>query len=125
MARIHVITDAVTGKTTTRAFTAEEEAEFDAMSAPTAGDVKAEAERRILAIMPEYRQRNTLALFAEAVLKYGADPANWPADLQSANQQAMAVWEAIKAIRSRSDEIEQMTPIPADFAADQNWPAAE
>ena len=44
-------------------------------------DIKAEAQRRILAIMPAYRQTNWLALKAEMDLRYGA-PANWPAEVQ-------------------------------------------
>ena len=39
MARIHVITNAVTGETISRPFTPEEEAAFDALSAPTQDDL--------------------------------------------------------------------------------------
>lgn len=89
--------------------------------APTVEDVKAEAARRILAIMPDYQQRNALAMFAEAAQLHGPDPANWPPELQAVNADVMAKWAAIKAIRQRSDEIEAMQPVPADFRSDEHW----
>lgn len=88
----------------------------------TAADVKKEAERRILAIMPEYQQRNALALFAETAMVHGPDPAGWPAELQAQNTAVMEKWAAIKAIRARSNEIETMQPIPRDFREDSHWP---
>lgn len=87
----------------------------------SAQDVKAEAHRRIEAIMPSFKQRNALALGIETVMTYGADPANWPEDLQQVNAAMMDKWTIIKAIRSRSDEIEAMNPIPADFCEDSYW----
>ena len=68
-------------------------------------DIKAEAQRRILAIMPTYRQTNWLALKAEMDLRYGA-PSNWPAEVQQGIAAVMKQWEDIKAIRTRSDELE-------------------
>lgn len=93
----------------------------DFTPAPTTADVKREAERRILAVMPEYQQRNALALFAETVQTHGVDPANWPGPLQATNAAIMGAWGAIKAIRAKSDAIEAMDPIPADFTADAHW----
>jgi hypothetical protein len=90
----------------------------------TAADVKAEAGRRIEAIMPDYKQRNVMAWGLETVMTYGADPADWPAPLQAVNNQAQGAWSAIKAIRAKSDEIEAMSPIPADFRDDGYWAAA-
>lgn len=84
-------------------------------------DVKAEAARRIEAIMPDYKQRNVMAWGLETMMIYGADPTGWPSDLQAVNNQAQAAWAAIKAIRTRSDEIEAMDPIPADFREDAYW----
>lgn len=88
---------------------------------PTDLDVKAEANRRIEAIMPDFKQRNALALGMETVMTYGADPANWPAEMQQINAATLGKWTAIKAIRTRSDEIEAMAPIPADFRDDSYW----
>jgi hypothetical protein len=89
--------------------------------APEKNDVKAEAARRIEAIMPDYKQRNVLAFGLETVMTYGADPSQWPEPLQQVNAEMQAKWETIKAIRVRSDEIEVMDPIPADFRDDSYW----
>ena len=91
--------------------------------APMIAEVKAEAARRIEAIMPDYKQRNVMAWGLETMMVYGTDPADWPAQLRAVNDQAQAAWAAIKAIRVRSDEIEAMQPIPADFVADHYWAA--
>ena len=89
--------------------------------AARAVDVKAEAARRIDLIMPDYKQRNVMAWGLETIMAYGPDPADWPAELQAVNNQAQAAWAAIKGIRVRSDEIEAMDPIPADFRDDGWW----
>jgi len=85
---------------------------------PTADQVKQEAARRILAIAPDYRQRNMLARTAE-LLRIGE--ANLT---QSQRDEVLAierVWETIQMIRVRSDAIEAMDPIPSDYAADKYW----
>ena len=87
----------------------------------TVADVKAEARRRIEAIMPPYKQSNFHAQFAEAVLTHGADAAAWPPELQATLSAAMAQWAQIKAIRARSDAIEAMTPIPTNLGDDALW----
>lgn len=87
----------------------------------TVAMVKAEAARRIAAIMPDYMQRNVMAWGLETIMAYGTDPATWPAQLQAVNAAAQAAWTAIKAIRARSDEIEAIDPIPADFQEDEYW----
>lgn len=84
--------------------------------------IKAEANRRIEVVMPEYTQRNVLAQGILAVTTYGADPAAWPPELQAVNTDAQAKWAQIVAIRTASNEIEAMTPIPADYTNDQYWP---
>lgn len=88
---------------------------------PTIGDVKGEAGRRIEAILPDYKQRNVLAFGLETMMTYGPDPADWPAPIQAVNSEMQAKWTAIKAIRVRSDEIEAMSPIPANFRDDSFW----
>jgi hypothetical protein len=91
---------------------------------PTVPDVKAEAARRIETIMPDYKQRNVLAFGLETMMTYGTDPADWPAPLQAVNAEMQAKWTAIKAIRTKSDKIEAMDPIPTDFRDDKHWPDA-
>ena len=91
-------------------------------TAVTAAMVKAEAARRIDAIMPDYQQRNALAMGLEATQLHGADPASWPTDLQTLNSAIQVKWATIKAIRAASNAIEAMEPIPADFGSDSYWP---
>lgn len=92
--------------------------------APSVDAIKAEAARRIDAILPDYKQRNVMAWALEAMQTYGTDPADWPEPMQEVNNQAQAAWAAIKAIRIRSDKIESMDPIPTDFREDSYWPEA-
>lgn len=68
--------------------------------------VKAEAQRRILDIMPQHRQTNWLALKAEMDLRHGPDPAGWPVEVQEAIAVVLPLWDQIKDLRTRSDEIE-------------------
>ena len=55
-------------------------------------NVKAEASKRILALMPEWRQRNVIA-----------DLSSDNADTKAA---AVTAWAAVTALRTKSDEIE-------------------
>lgn len=80
--------------------------------------VKQEAGRRVLAIAPDYRQRNMLARTAQ-LLRIGE--ANLT---QSQRDEVLAierVWETIQMIRARSDAIEAMQPIPPDYTDDKYW----
>lgn len=87
---------------------------------PSVDDVKAEANRRIIAICPEWRQRN---LLAQAAILAEKGRANWtPAEL-TAWEAGQALWNRIAAIRAASDQIEALDPIPMDYAADERWPA--
>ncbi|WP_297105114.1 hypothetical protein [uncultured Devosia sp.] len=85
--------------------------------------VKAECRRRILLIMSEDQQRNTLAAGQAATMQYGSDPANWPAPLQARQAAAMAAWAEIERLRARSNAIEVMEPIPPDITSDALWAA--
>lgn len=85
---------------------------------PTVDMVKQEAGRRILAIAPDYQQRNMLARTAQ-LLRIGE--ANLT---QSQRDEVLAielVWETIQMIRARSDAIEAMQPIPPDYTDDKYW----
>lgn len=66
----------------------------------TPDHVKAEASRRILDRFPLWKQMNIQA-------EGGAPQAE--------------MTEFISRIRTQSNEIEQMSPIPADFAKDRYW----
>lgn len=90
-----------------RAFTNDE---LSALRAQKVAAVNAEAERRILDVMPEYQQRNSLALGMEFVTTLGPDPAAWPADQRATYQAVMAQWAQIKAIRAKSDALGAAVP---------------
>lgn len=121
MGRVHIITDAATGETTQVPYSKDEEAAADLAAQPPASAVKAEAARRIDLIMHDYEQRNALALGQEMVLTYGPDATKWPAEMQAVLASMMGMWAEIKTIRAKSNEIEAMKPIPADFATDKYW----
>ncbi len=86
--------------------------------------VKAECRRRILLIMSEDQQRNTLAAGQAAVMQHGPDPANWPEPLQQRQEAAMSAWSEIERLRARSNEIELMEPMPADVSDNELWGSA-
>lgn len=85
---------------------------------PSVGDVKREAERRILAIVPEWKQRN---LTAQAAILAKKGEANWTTEEQAAWDAGEAIWTQIAAIRAASDAIEAMDPIP-DPVTWGGWP---
>lgn len=94
---------------------------YDPPAAPaiTAEQVKAEAERRILAIVPAWKQRN---LTAQAVILAKIGEANWTTEQAAAWAAGEAVWGSVAAIRAASDVIEALNPIPQDYADDARWP---
>ena len=85
---------------TVRAKTADE---IEAMRLSKISKIKAIAERKILAIMPDHKQRNALALGIEMVATHGSDPAGWPADMRAVHSALMGQWASIKAIRAASN----------------------
>lgn len=84
----------------------------------TAQQVKDEAYRRIVAICPEWKQRN---LTAQAAILAEKGRANWTAEEIAAWEAGEAIWSEIAAIRAKSDEIELMDPIPQDYIEDKWW----
>lgn len=102
-----------------------------AIPTPVAADVKDECRRRILAAYPEWKQSNMTARSQELdriQSGFMRDPsgARMPArdltDAEMADERAIgAAWAWIKAIRARSDDIEAMEPIPADYIDDAMW----
>lgn len=76
--------------------------------------VKAEAAKRILAIMPEWRQRNVIADLAS--------------DNSDTKAEAVTAWAAVTALRTKSDEIEasigsmsDQEIVNFDVSADAHW----
>lgn len=86
--------------------------------------VKAEAARRILALAPDWKQRNATARAVELVRK---GEAAWTADEAAEAAGIEALWTRIKAIRGASDRIEEGLAAAgpdalAAFDVDAGWP---
>lgn len=85
--------------------------------------IRAEAGRRILAVAPEYRQRNLTARAAEIAL---FEPQPWSEEIQAELSAGAAVWAAIKAVRAASDVAEAaiLAATTAEEAASvtADWP---
>lgn len=79
--------------------------------------IKAEAHRRILALVPEWRQRN---LLAQAVLLSEKGRGTWTTEEQGAWDAGQSLWTQIAMIRAASDALEANPP--DDFLADEHWP---
>ncbi len=86
----------------------------------TSADIKAEAERRILAVLPEWKQRNLTARGVELVLALIKNK-GWTAAEAIEAAAIQGQWDKVKAIRARSDELEQT--LPTDFADNGHWTA--
>jgi len=81
--------------------------------------VKEEAYRRIVAICPEWKQRNLTAQAAQLAKK---GETSWTPEEAAAWAAGEAIWNQIAAIRAASDVIEAMDPIPANFYDLPDWP---
>ena len=85
---------------------------------PSEAEIGMEAERRILKVMPEWKQRNLTARGVE-LLQARVLNGRWSPEDAAEAAAIQAQWDRVKAIRARSDELEQTLPI--DFTADQHW----
>ena len=87
---------------------------------PTVEEVKAEAGRRILLVCPEWKQRNHIAtdLTYEKIIRGGGILTE---EQESDRLVIEGVWSDIQGIRSKSNDIESMSPIPADYTDDSYW----
>ncbi len=78
--------------------------------------IKREANRRILKLAPEWKQRN---LLAQATLLQDKGRSSWSAQDRADWQAGRDLWEQIAAIRDRSNALE-LNP-PADPTNDEHW----
>jgi len=87
---------------------------------PTVEQVKAEAGRRILDVCPEWKQRNHIAtdLTYTKIIQAGG---SLTAEQEESRVAIESVWASVQNIRSKSDEIEAMSPIPQDYTNDSYW----
>lgn len=101
--------------------------ELDAMEAQafadptvTEDDVKAEAYRRIVAILPEWRQRNYIARDLEFT-KITDSGGTLTTEQQAERAAIEGYWAEIKAIRTASNALEAMDTIPVDYKNIEHW----
>lgn len=80
---------------------------------------KSEAQRRILAIAPEWKQRNLTARAAELVM---AGEANWTPEEAAEAAVIRQAWDGIKAIRLASDTLETEVADGTWSGAPADWP---
>jgi RNA-binding protein YhbY len=95
----------------------------------TAADVKAEAQRRICAVFGVtdltsciIKQLNA-QMRASELINIKAEGGTLTTEQQAEADALQAAADAVKLIRSKSDVIEAMTPIPADYTNDSYWSA--
>ena len=94
--------------------------DFDAV---TDDQIKAEAQRRILSIAEEWKQRNMIAQGVEYlnILQSGG---TLTVEQERQAAENLSVWAKIKVIRDASNAIEQMSPRPKDFRTNEKlWSA--
>lgn len=80
--------------------------------------IKSEANRRITALCPEWKQRNLLAQATQLVNK---GELNWTQEERAAWSAGEALWVQISRIRDASNTLEAMNPIPENFTDDIYW----
>jgi hypothetical protein len=100
------------------------QAELDAAAAEdvraSKAAVKAEAGRRIEAAFPAWEQRNMNAA-ATALIMTHVTVGSWTAEEQAQADALTAAWALVSSIRSASDVLEAMNPIPLDYSEDKHW----
>lgn len=80
--------------------------------------IKKEAARRILAILPEWKQRN---LTAQAAVLSEKGRANWTDAEADAWDAGAAIWAEVSGIRAASNDLEALDPIPDDYTDNKYW----
>ncbi len=93
-------------------------AAYAASQLPTEEDFRAEAQRRILSVFPDWKQRNNLSRMLEL---YRKGEANWSTGEQAEIADIEANWSWLKSVRTASNRL-KITP-PADYTDDKHWPA--
>ena len=128
MANTKKVVNLSTGKSETKTLTAAEELKKTQDEALSASKeevdrprrVKEEARRRILAIYPVWKQANLTARGVELV-KIKTDRA-WTAEEQTEVDAIQGIWDWVKSVRTASDDLEALNPVPPDFIEDKHWP---
>ena len=80
--------------------------------------IKAEAQRRILLIAPDWKQRNVSARMAELAV---IGRSNWSDEELKEFTDYQQIWRNIELIRKKSDVLESSLPIPENYTDDIYW----
>lgn len=91
-----------------------DDAKLDRAKAEKIKAIKREANRKIIKVAPPWKQRNLLARGLELQNK---TPAAWTAEEIAESEAIKAVWTAITAIRTNSDDLESQVETAATIAA--------
>ena len=83
--------------------------------------IKVEARTRILAAYPDWKQTNMVARGVELQDAWRQN-GEWTTGEQAEAAALQSAWTWIKAVRAASDALE--ISLPADFGADEHWPAS-
>lgn len=83
--------------------------------------IAGEANRRVLAVFPEYSQRNASAEMNNYITQYGADATTWPAAAKSRKAEMDRCWTYVNAVRNTANSMGQSN-LPTDPSGDGNWP---
>lgn len=93
---------------------------------PTAANVRAEASRRMQALLGARDAAHLDVLISngtrEAVRLLRKGQANWTADEATRAAGLEALDGAVEAIRAASNTLEALDPVPADYADNSRWP---
>ncbi len=99
--------------------------DFEA-SLPTVVDIKAEANARIISLVPEWKQRNLIAQASQLSMKKASG-----GELTVFENEAWAageiIWGQVNSIRAASDELELLLEagnIPENWRDDIHWTVA-
>jgi hypothetical protein len=80
-----------------------------------------EANKRIVAVFPEYSQRNSNAELNNYITTYGANAGAWPAAQQSRKAEIDRCWQYVNDVRTKANAMAEAA-LPVDPTADANWP---
>lgn len=83
--------------------------------------IKNEARRRISEKFPEWKQTNMVARGVELQDIWRLNGV-WTAQEQAEATALKSVWTWIKSVRTASDTLEAMIPIPLNYENDVHWP---
>lgn len=84
--------------------------------------INGEANRRILIVFPEFKQRNSTTGNLERTQMYGSDVNQWPANEKAWHDEYARGWTYVLAVRDQSNVL-SAAALPTDPTDDSNWPS--